>query len=117
MKRGERAGRWARYVAGWESSGLTQRGYCERESISYASFKRWRLLLRRERSVAGGAMRFIPVRAGIAESVTAISQSTLQAKGRGVEIRLRGERTLVLDGCMDEVELGRLIRLLEVLPC
>ena len=117
MKREEQARRWARHVAGWKSSGLTQRGYCEGESISYASFKRWRLVLGRERSVPGGAMRFIPVRMGATESAPSTGRSTLQTKGLVVAIRLRGERTVVLDGCLDEVELGRLIRLLEVLPC
>ena len=117
MKREEQARRWAQYESGWKSSGLTQRRYCERESISYASFKRWRLVLGRGRSVPGEAKRFIPVRAGTAESAPAMSRSTLQTRGWGVQIRLRGERAVVLDGCLDEVELGRLIRLLEVLPC
>jgi hypothetical protein len=35
----------------------------------------------------------------------------------GVEIRLGSGRAIVLDARFDEVELGRLIRLLEVLPC
>ena len=117
MKREEQARRWAQHVSGWKSSGLTQRRYCEGESISYASFKRWRLVLGREQNVAGGAMRFIPVRAGTAETVPAMSRPTLQARGWSVQIRLRGERAVALDGCLDEVELGRLIRLLEVLPC
>jgi hypothetical protein len=35
----------------------------------------------------------------------------------GLEIRLASGRVIVLDARLGEVELGRLIRLLEVLPC
>ena len=37
--------------------------------------------------------------------------------GRGAEIRLANGRAIALGRELDEVELGRLIRLLEVLPC
>lgn len=117
MKRGELTRHWSRQVAGWNSSGLTQREDRERESISYASFKRWRLVLKRERVVLGTAMRFVPVRAGAAKSVAVMGRSTSEARRFGVAIRLRGERAVVLDERVDEGELARLIRLLEVLPC
>ena len=113
MKREERSRRWERHMAQWPSSGLTQRAYCERESISYASFKNWRLVIKRERGLPNGALRFIPVR----PVAPTILHSTPQAKRFNVAIRLRGERVVALDDRLDEIELGRLIRLLEVLPC
>ena len=117
MKREELARRWSQHVAGWTRSGVTQREYCERESISYASFKRWRLVLKRARGVLGTAIRFVPVRAVATKSAAAMGRSPSETKRFGVAIRLRGERAVLIDERVDEVELGRLIRLLEVLPC
>ena len=36
MKRAEREAQWAKHIEGWKKSGLTQSGYCGRESISSA---------------------------------------------------------------------------------
>ena len=33
---------WREHGQGWEISGLSQRAYCEREGLSYASFGYWR---------------------------------------------------------------------------
>lgn len=61
MKRAGRAKQWAKYIAGWESSGLTQRQYCERETISYDTFKRWRHQLREDRFPGTSRTRWVPV--------------------------------------------------------
>jgi hypothetical protein len=122
MKRAERARRWAQHIEGWKASGLTQRAYCERESISYDTFKRWRLRVRGERSRRAAPTRFVPMRVGTASRARALPpESTREsgrgAAGRGVEIRLASARSIILGGEFDEVALARLIRLLEVLPC
>jgi len=38
----ERRAYWEKHLADWKSSGLTQKDYCSRESLSYGSFKNWR---------------------------------------------------------------------------
>jgi hypothetical protein len=122
MKRVERARQWARHIEGWKSSGLTQRVYCEREAVSYDTFKRWRRRLRAKRSGDMRATRLVPVRVGTASRVRGVpaplargSDST--AIGCGVEIRLVSGRAIALGMEYGEVELARLIRMLEVLPC
>ena len=123
MKRAERARLWARYIEGWKASGLTQRAYCEHESISYDSFKRWRQHLRGQRGQRNAAARFVPVSVQSAPAPRLRAQGALgedvvgRGVSRGVEVRLASGRAVVLGGAFDEVELGRLIRLLEVLPC
>lgn len=122
MKRAERARMWAKYIAGWESSGLTQQRYCERKAISYDTFKKWRLRLRRHGASDASEVHLVPVQVGSAAAVQ--SEPTPKARrspevitARGVEIRLASGRGLVLAGDFDEVALGRLVRMLEVLPC
>lgn len=38
----EKRAYWESHLAAWKRSGLTQRAYCQRESIAYGSFKNWR---------------------------------------------------------------------------
>jgi hypothetical protein len=118
MKRVERARRWAKHIEGWKGSGLTQRAYCERESVAYDTFRRWRQRLR------GGARatRLVPVHVGTASRVRGVPAPLPKASGgtvigRGVEIRLVSGRAITLGMEYGEVELARLIRMLEVLPC
>ncbi len=121
MRRAEQARQWAKHIAGWKASGLTQRAYCERESISYDTFKRRRLQLRREKRPAEAAVRLVPVTVGGVQPAGRPAVGTAPASGRvvarGVEVRLASGRSVVLGGEFDELGLSRLIRLLEVLPC
>jgi hypothetical protein len=122
MKRAERARMWAKYVAGWESSGLTQQRYCESKAISYDTFKRWRLRLRRQAASGASKLRLVPVEVMSAPAVRAEPMSTARRSAEavrvwGVEVRLASGRGLVLAGEFDEVALARLVRMLEVLPC
>ena len=123
MKRAERARLWAKHMRGWKTSGLTQRAYCEREAISYDVFKHWRQRLRGDRDQSESPARFVPVSVQSEAAPRPRAQVALgedrvgRGVSRGVEVRLASGRSVVLDGAFDEVELGRLIRLLEVLPC
>jgi hypothetical protein len=122
MQRVERRRQWARHIEKWRGSGLTQRAYCERESISYATFKSWRLRVRRTAIKPVERARLVPVRVvGGGGSIAALSgcvaRSDSGVSANGVEIRLGHGRAIVLDARFDEVGLGRLIRLLEGLPC
>ena len=122
MQRVERRRQWVRRIEEWKSSGLTQRAYCKRESISYATFKSWRLRVQRTTNKPVERARLVPVRVvGGGGSITALAhcvdRSDSGLSAHGVEIRLGRGRAIVLNARFDEVELGRLIRLLEVLPC
>lgn len=122
MKRAERVKQWVKYIAGWKSSGLTQRRYCEQKAIAYDTFKRWRLRLREDASSEAPKLRLVPMRIGVRRPVDVEAMPSARQAGRaplarGVEIRLSSARSIVLGGELDEVALARLIRLLEVLPC
>jgi len=122
MKRVEREAQWAKHVEGWKKSGLTQPRYCERESISYDTFKRWRQRLRTGRGVRVATPRLVPVHVAPENAARRLPAQPMTmlgaaASGRGAEIRLANGRAIGLGAELDEVALGRLIRLLEVLPC
>ena len=122
MKRAQREVQWSKHIEGWKTSGLTQRRYCERESISYDTFKRWRQRLGTDRGLRSGAPRLVPVRVApvnVAQSMPTDPTLTTSraARYRGTEIWLSSGRAIALGRELDEVELGRLIRLLEMLPC
>jgi len=122
MKRAERSRQWGQYISGWKASGLTQSAYCEREGISYDTFKRWRYRLRSDAVMRGSAPRLVPVRVVASPALQSTPTEPRLPTGRagpsaGVEIRVSNGRAIALGRELDEVELGRLIRLLEVLPC
>jgi len=118
MKRAEREARWAKYIADWKKSGLTQSRYCEQESISYDTFKRWRQRLGTDRAVRRATPQLVPVRVAAEEAMREpMAMFGRVGSGRGAEIRLSNGRAIGLGEELDEVALGRLIRLLEVLPC
>ncbi len=118
MRRAERRAIWAKHIELWKASGLTQRAYCEREAIAYDTFRRWGDRLDKAQDQSNGAVRFIPVsvQGGSAAAVQSLSHVG-RSVAQGVEVRLRNGRSLVLGGAFAEAELGRLIRLLEELPC
>ena len=122
MKRVERRRQWAGRIEEWKSSELTQRAYCKQKAISYETFKGWRQRLGRESNKGAGPARFVPVCVvGAGDSGRQIARQADRAESglsaTGVQIRLASGRVIVLDGHLGEVELGRLIRMLEVLPC
>jgi hypothetical protein len=122
MKRAERRRQWGQYISGWKASGLTQSDYCDREGISYDSFKRWRRLLGSDAVMQGSAPRLVPVRVAASPALRSTPTEPRLRTGRagpssGAEVRLSNGRAIALGRELDEVELGRLVRLLEVLPC
>ena len=51
---------WKDHLAGWRSSGLTQRAYCHRHALSLASFGYWRRVLSRRR-LAPSSLALVPI--------------------------------------------------------
>ena len=50
MNPSEKREYWKGVMAGWKSSGLTQKKYCEKEGLSYSIFQSWRTVLKYEKS-------------------------------------------------------------------
>lgn len=122
MKRTERASRWEQHLSQWGLSGLTQRAYCERESLAYESFRRWRKYFLGQQRATAGTQQFFPVQVGNApvarkDCGPLRDRSAVPYSASKVEIDLGNGRTIRLDTHMDERQLGRLIQLLEALPC
>jgi hypothetical protein len=122
MKQADSERLWAERIAGWKASGLKQRAFCERESLSYRSFLWWRRRLRgqaREAGLVAVVMRS-PLTAAAARAgrpLPAVVSGDAGLVSESVEIRLHGGRSLSLSGPLDEARLRRLIGLLEGLPC
>lgn len=61
---------WAEHHRRWQTSGLSQRQYCQRESLSLSSFDRWRRLIGQEADAVAGAaespkkLTLVPVQVG-----------------------------------------------------
>lgn len=105
MDRAERVDIWNRHIEGWQSSGLSQRAYCEREAIALSSLRWW--LRKRRAADRADPMSFVPVEVGAAPG----------ACEGPIEVVLLSGRRLRLAPPRSETELARLVRLLEVLPC
>jgi hypothetical protein len=122
MKGAQREVQWLKHIEGWKQSGLTQPRYCQRKSISYDTFKRWQQRLGTGGGLRGGDPGFVSVRvarANVARSMAVEPTAVIgrASAGEGVQIRPANGRAIALGAQLDAVELGRLIRLLEVLPC
>ena len=50
MNPSEKREYWKGVITGWQTSGLTQKKYCEKEGLSYSIFQSWRTVLKYEKS-------------------------------------------------------------------
>ena len=116
MDNGERPS-GAEAVAAWMASGETLLAYCKRTGQSYWSLRRWRLkhgqdlgieIKRRMRANVGtstaAASPLIPIE---------IISPGLAPSGSSIEIRLQGQRTLVVSSDIDTATLRRVIAAVE----
>lgn len=120
MTREELRGVRIKQVEGWKASGLTQRAYCERELISLKTFARWRQRLAEQRALQERPVRLVPIRiSGAPEQAdeSKLPMGRSSALSGPVEVVLGSTRRVRFVDGLDEAALGRLIRLLEVLPC
>ena len=121
------AGREA--VAAWIASGESMRDFAEQAKISFWSLKRWRLEFGPE---FGLQIRRRPVarKANADQRVTGQGQTGQRIKltpisikadepidaGNTVQVRLRGQRTIVVHAAIDPQCLSRLISTVEQTP-
>lgn len=124
---------WERHWLAWRASGLTQRGYCDEQGLSFTQFAKWRTRLtdrlqpRRE-----GGRGFVPIvvrpkvdpvdealLGGRSASSTAVEPGSvpeptaIAGKRCGIEIRLGKGRSLVVSGALDVDLLRQLVGVLE----
>ncbi len=54
---------WAKKIAAWKTSGLTQRAYCDQHQLVYSTFVYWRGRLKQFKADdhASGKVSFLPV--------------------------------------------------------
>ncbi|WP_052808354.1 IS66 family insertion sequence element accessory protein TnpA [Methyloterricola oryzae] len=123
-KEGERERYWQAHRIAWQSSGLSQRAYCQREGLSFSAFGYWRSRVKAR--VEASLPAFVPVlieepavKAEEAERVAGSESPALISPGfgTGVEIRLKSGRTIVVSEHFDEAVLARVIRVVEQVPC
>jgi transposase len=120
---GERERYWKAHWAAWQSSGLSQRGYCQQQGLSYSAFGYWRGRLK---AMASMPTTFVPVLIE-GPSVTVEAAEVVVGSGSpapicsglgtGVEVRLAHGRTIVVAENFDESVLARVIRVVEQVPC
>jgi len=58
--------RWRERINAWTNSNQSQQAFCKAHHLGYASFRRWRMLLKTEEPEAAadatGVVRFLPVK-------------------------------------------------------
>lgn len=109
--RDDQSGLWATRIEGWKASGLKQLAFCRREGIGYDAFKRWRHRLDGEAVQRRGGRTTL-----VALKVVATSPKK-RIEGASMEVRLNGDRRIVVGADFDEAALRRLIGALERLAC
>ena len=107
----EQSGLWAERIESWKASGLKQLAFCQREGIGYDSFKRWRHRL------DGQAVQRRGTRATLVPLEVVATSSKKLPEGGSMEVRLNGDRRIVVGADFDEAALRRLIGALERLGC
>jgi hypothetical protein len=105
-------------VAAWIGSGKTLQAYCEETGQSYWSLRRWRLKFGEELGVAlrrraGVGDTDAPKVAARAAKLVPIEVSRVRAPASTIEIRLRGERTVVVGTDIESATLSRLVSAIE----
>lgn len=109
--RDEQSALWATRIESWKASGLKQLAFCRREEIGYDAFKRWRHRL------DGEAVRRRGARATLVPLKVVATRSSSGTEGGSMEVRLNGDRRIVVGADFDEAALRRLIGALERLAC
>ena len=96
---------WRRWIGEWQASGLSVRAFCQRRSLTVASFYAWRRVLR-QRAAENAA--FVPVQV-VADAVPTETSP--------LELVLTDGRTVRVAPGFDAATLRQLLAVLEGRPC
>ena len=97
---------WTKRIKHWETSGLTQRAYCERESLKYSTFDYWR----RQIGAAGPAINPV-AKAKNPKRLTLVPLRLLnQSRSESMRLHSPGGWQLELPGAVEAVWLATLLR-------
>jgi len=105
-------------VLAWVGSGKTLQAYCDETGQSYWSLRRWRLKFGEELGVAikrrsGTQQAAVSKVMPTATKLVPIEVPRLRAAAATIEIRLRGERTVVVGTDIESAVLSRLLSAIE----
>ncbi len=97
---------WTQRIKDWESSGVTQRAYCEREGLKYGTFDYWRRQIRS----AGAAVK-PKTKPASAKRLTLVPvHLSGQALSASMRLHSPGGWQLELSGTVDTLWLASLLR-------
>ncbi len=91
---------WRRVIEDWKASGMSMRGYCAREGVSFNGFRYWRARL----AEPGRPLR--PVKLGVRPVGTAAAT---------IDVVVAGRFTVSVAEGVSPEHLGRVVRALEAL--
>ena len=103
---------WRRTLSQWQSSGLSIRSFCFRQSLSEASFYQWRRQLARRDRAAGGSRLghgFVPVRI--------VPENGSTSMDHPIEIVLSCGHTIRVVAGFDSPTLAAVVQVLESRRC
>jgi transposase-like protein len=92
---------WRRWIEGWRASGLSVRAFCLRHGLAQPSFYAWRRELQRREAERPA---FVPV---------CVVAENEPARAGGVEVVLRGGRTVRVGPGFDAATLRQVVAALE----
>ena len=107
-------------VAAWADSGLPMAAFSRRFGFSVKRLARWRGRLAEAMPAAdgrGGGLTTSAPRFHRVHVVDPVGPAFDGPAPGGIELALRGGRTLRLSGAFDEARVARLVAALESLPC
>ena len=120
---------WCSIIADYLESGMKQAAYCTHHGIAYATFKRWRYLLKDEFPIIKKTVStdhqpkqqpiFVPVNI-VPEQLPhqqKPSPSTVNSKLPSMQLHFRNQITLELPAGLDKAMLHALFSALGVLTC
>jgi hypothetical protein len=106
--------RWESIIRGWPESGLSQREYCLRKSLSYSTFRYWyrRLGFGNAQTEASRRIRVVEV----SQKAMKLQTSTMNPEANGevqtdkIVIKIPGtEATVTISGRMNLAHLSRIM--------
>ena len=97
---------WTKQINGWKASGMSQRGYCEREGHKFATFDYWRRQTRSNRRAAKSTAQAT----GTAKLTLVPVRMEGQTKSDSIVLRSPGGWQLTMPATIDSQWLAAFMR-------